>query len=181
MVEDRGTSPASEDGALGYLFEQVRGPRGCPGYVVADPATWLAATVELEMAEPMIVFEYGLRSAYTIGTHTNYVRLWGTKPESQDRRQARLVHKKALSSLVGILLSGGVLTADALLTGSYVRTDLLNGSAVRQYIPSTRPTEASPTTSRSGPATITKAAATPLWATRSRTTPRCSSAPRKSS
>ncbi|MBA2443231.1 MAG: hypothetical protein H0V53_12635, partial [Rubrobacter sp.] len=39
-----------------YLFEQFRVPRGCLGYVVADPRTSLAAMVdpEVEMVEPML-------------------------------------------------------------------------------------------------------------------------------
>ena len=186
MVEDRGTPPASEDGASGYHFERFRAPRGYMDYVLAGPATRLAAVVdpELEMAEPVIVFEHGLRPAYVTGAHTDHVSgarnlkvkavirlvarekapssVVDIRVEDGDRLHLETLPLKFLRTpghakdLVGILLPGRVLAADALLTVSCGRTDLLNGSAVRQYIPSTTPTEASPTTSSSGPATTNK-------------------------
>ena len=47
-------SPATGQGD--FFFEQFRVPRGCLGYVVADPETGLAALIdpELEMVEPML-------------------------------------------------------------------------------------------------------------------------------
>jgi glyoxylase-like metal-dependent hydrolase (beta-lactamase superfamily II) len=167
MVEDREPPPASEDEPPGYRFEQFRVPRGCLGYIVADPETRLAAIVdpELEMVEPMIdfVFEHGLRPAYIIDTHTHADHVSGAR-DLKAKTVAKLVmHEKAPSSmidirvedgdrlylgsfplkflytpghakdLVSIVLPGRVLTADALLIGSCGRTDLLNGSAVKQY------------------------------------------------
>ena len=150
-----------------YLFEQVRVPRGCLGYVIADPDTKLAAIVdpELEMVEPMIdvVFKHGLRLAYIIDSHTHADHVSGAR-DLKSKTIAKLVmHEEAPSGavdiriedgdrlhlgslplkflhtpghakdLVSILLPGRILTADALLIGSCGRTDLLNGSAIRQY------------------------------------------------
>ena len=150
-----------------YLFEQVRVPRGCLGYVIADPETKLAAIVdpELEMVEPMIdvVFKHGLRLAYIIDSHTHADHVSGAR-DLKSKTIAKLVmHEEAPSGavdiriedgdrlhlgslplkflhtpghakdLVSILLPGRILTADALLIGSCGRTDLLNGSAIRQY------------------------------------------------
>lgn len=166
-MEDRDPPPALEDEPLDYLFEQFRVPRGCLGYIIADPETRLAAIVdpELEMVEPMIdfVFEHGLRPAYIIDTHTHADHVSGAR-DLKAKTVARLVmHEKAPSSmldirvedgdrlylgsfplkflytpghakdLVSIVLPGRVLTADALLIGYCGRTDLLNGSAVKQY------------------------------------------------
>ena len=166
-MEDRGTPPAPANATPDYLFEQFRVPRGCLGYVVADPETNLAAIVdpELEMVEPMIdfIFEHGLRPAYIIDTHTHADHVSGAR-DLKAKTVAKLVmHEKAPSSmidirvedgdrlylgsfplkflytpghakdLVSIVLPGRVLTADALLIGSCGRTDLLNGSAVKQY------------------------------------------------
>lgn len=157
----------------GYRFEQFRVPRGCLGYVVADPETRLAALVdpEIEMVDPMLdyVFEHGLKPAYVIDTHTHADHVSGVR-ELKKKTVARVVmHEKAPSSavelrvedgdrlhlgalplkflytpghakdLVSVLLPGGsgqpgrILSADALLIGSCGRTDLPNGSAVRQY------------------------------------------------
>jgi glyoxylase-like metal-dependent hydrolase (beta-lactamase superfamily II) len=150
-----------------YLFEQVRVPRGCLGYIIADTETRLAAIVdpELEMVEPMIdlVFKHGLRVAYVIDSHTHADHVSGAR-DLKSKTIAKLVmHKEAPSGavdiriqdgdrlhlgslplkflhtpghakdLVSILLPGRILTADALLIGSCGRTDLLNGSAIRQY------------------------------------------------
>jgi glyoxylase-like metal-dependent hydrolase (beta-lactamase superfamily II) len=166
-MEDRGTPPAPANATPDYLFEQFRVPRGCLGYVVADPETNLAAIVdpELEMVEPMIdfIFEHGLRPAYIIDTHTHVDHVSGAR-NLKSKTVARLaMHEKAPSGavdirvedgdrlylgalplkflhtpghakdLLSILLPGRILTADALLIGSCGRTDLLNGSAVRQY------------------------------------------------
>jgi glyoxylase-like metal-dependent hydrolase (beta-lactamase superfamily II) len=111
MAEDRGTPPASEDGSPGYLFEQFRVPRGCLGYVVADPETRLAAIVdpELEMVEPMIdfVFEHGLRPAYIIDTHTHADHVSGARI-LKSKTVARLVmYEKAPSSVVDIRVEDG--------------------------------------------------------------------------
>ena len=74
---------ATRDEQRDYLFEQVRVPRGCLGYVIADPETRLAAIVdpELEMVEPMIdlVFKHGLRPAYIIDTHTHTEHVSGAR------------------------------------------------------------------------------------------------------
>jgi glyoxylase-like metal-dependent hydrolase (beta-lactamase superfamily II) len=150
-----------------YLFEQVRVPRGCLGYIIADTETRLAAIVdpELEMVEPMIdlVFKHGLRVAYVIDSHTHADHVSGAR-DLKSKTIAKLVmHEEAPSGavdirikdgdrlhlgsltlkflhtpghakdLVSLLLPGRILTADALLIGSCGRTDLLNGSAIRQY------------------------------------------------
>jgi len=150
-----------------YLFEQVRVPRGCLGYIIADTETRLAAIVdpELEMVEPMIdlVVKHGLRVAYVIDSHTHADHVSGAR-DLKSKTIAKLVmHEEAPSGavdiriedgdrlhlgslplkflhtpghakdLVSILLPGRILTADALLIGSCGRTDLLNGSAIRQY------------------------------------------------
>jgi glyoxylase-like metal-dependent hydrolase (beta-lactamase superfamily II) len=110
-MEDRVTSPASEEGKLGYLFEQFRMPRGCLGYVVADPETRLAAIVdpELEMVEPMIdfVFEHGLRPAYIIDSHTHADHVSGAR-NLKSKTVAKLVmHQRAPSSAVDIRVEDG--------------------------------------------------------------------------
>jgi glyoxylase-like metal-dependent hydrolase (beta-lactamase superfamily II) len=160
-------SATSKNEQRDYLFEQVRVPRGCLGYVIADTETRLAAIVdpELEMVEPMIdlVFKHGLRVAYVIDSHTHADHVSGAR-DLKSKTIAKLVmHEEAPSGavdirikdgdrlhlgslplkflhtpghakdLVSILLPGRILTADALLIGSCGRTDLLNGSAIRQY------------------------------------------------
>jgi glyoxylase-like metal-dependent hydrolase (beta-lactamase superfamily II) len=161
-------SATSKNEQRDYLFfEQVRVPRGCLGYVIADTETRLAAIVdpELEMVEPMIdlVFKHGLRVAYVIDSHTHADHVSGAR-DLKSKTIAKLVmHEEAPSGavdirikdgdrlhlgslplkflhtpghakdLVSILLPGRILTADALLIGSCGRTDLLSGSAIRQY------------------------------------------------
>ncbi len=167
MTAEEEKSETTSNELRDYLFEQFQVPRGCLGYVVADPETRLAAIVdpELEMVEPMIdfVFQHGLRPTYIIDTHTHADHVSGAR-DLKSKTVARLVmHEKAPSNavdirvedgdrlylnelplkflhtpghakdLVSVLLPGAVLTADALLIGSCGRTDLLNGSAVRQY------------------------------------------------
>jgi sulfur dioxygenase len=167
VATDKAKSESTRDEQRNYFFEQVRVPRGCLGYVVADRETKLAAIVdpELEMVEPMIdlVFEHGLRPAYIIDTHTHADHVSGAR-DLKSRTIAKLVmHEEAPSGavdirvedgdrlhvgslplkflhtpghakdLVSILMPGRILTADALLLGSCGRTDLLNGSAIRQY------------------------------------------------
>ena len=109
MVGERGSSSASEAGSSGYLFERFRVPRRCPGYVLADFETKLAAIVdpELEMVEPMIdfVFEHGLRPAYVVDTHADHV---SEARILKSKTVARLVmHEKALSSVVDIRVEDG--------------------------------------------------------------------------
>ncbi len=92
-----------------YLFKQFRVPRGCLGYVVAEPETRLAALVdpELEMVEPMIdyVFEHGLRPAYVIDTHTDHVS--GARL-LKSRTVAKLVmHREAPGGAVDIRVEDG--------------------------------------------------------------------------
>jgi glyoxylase-like metal-dependent hydrolase (beta-lactamase superfamily II) len=112
MVEDLETQQeASKDEHRGYVFEQFRVPRGCLGYVVADPETRLAAIVdpELEMVETMIdfVFEHGLRPLYVIDTHTHADHVSGTR-ELKAKTVARVVmHEKASSHLVDIRARDG--------------------------------------------------------------------------
>ena len=167
MTTGNDRSATSKNEQRYYLFEQVRVPRGCLGYIIADTETRLAAIVdpELEMVEPMIdlVFKHGLRVAYVIDSHTHADHVSGAR-DLKSKTIAKLVmHEEAPSGavdirikdgdrlhlgslplkflhtpghakdLVSILLPGRILTADALLIGSCGRTDLLNGSAIRQY------------------------------------------------
>ena len=167
MTTGNEKSATSKNEQRYYLFEQVRVPRGCLGYIIADTETRLAAIVdpELEMVEPMIdlVFKHGLRVAYVIDSHTHADHVSGAR-DLKSKTIAKLVmHEEAPSGavdirikdgdrlhlgslplkflhtpghakdLVSILLPGRILTADALLIGSCGRTDLLNGSAIRQY------------------------------------------------
>jgi glyoxylase-like metal-dependent hydrolase (beta-lactamase superfamily II) len=94
-----------------HLFEQFRVPRGCLGYVVADPRTSLAAMVdpEVEMVEPMLdtMFEHGLKPAYIIDTHTHADHISGVR-ELKSKTVARLVmHERAPSSFVDIRVQDG--------------------------------------------------------------------------
>ena len=167
MTTGNEKSATSKNEQRYYLFEQVRVPRGCLGYIIADTETRLAVIVdpELEMVEPMIdlVFKHGLRVAYVIDSHTHADHVSGAR-DLKSKTIAKLVmHEEAPSGavdiriedgdrlhlgslplkflhtpghakdLVSILLPGRILTADALLIGSCGRTDLLNGSAIRQY------------------------------------------------
>lgn len=109
------------------------------------------------------VFAHGLRPAYIIDTHTHADHVSGARNLKNKTVARLVMHEKAPSSavdirvedgdrlhlgtlplkflhtpghakdLISVLLPGRVLTADALLIGSCGRTDLLNGSAVRQY------------------------------------------------
>jgi glyoxylase-like metal-dependent hydrolase (beta-lactamase superfamily II) len=118
---------------------------------------------ELEMVEPMIgsVFEHGLRPAYIIDTHTDHVfeahilksrtvaklamhreapcgavdlRVEDGDGLHLDEPSVKLLHTPGhAKDLVGVVLPGRVLTADALLIGTCGRTNLLNGNATRQY------------------------------------------------
>ena len=167
MTTGNERSATSKNEQRYYLFEQVRVPRGCLGYIIPDTETRLAAIVdpELEMVEPMIdlVVKHGLRVAYVIDSHTHADHVSGAR-DLKSKTIAKLVmHEEAPSGavdiriedgdrlhlgslplkflhtpghakdLVSILLPGRILTADALLIGSCGRTDLLNGSAIRQY------------------------------------------------
>ena len=98
-------------GSGDYLFEQFRVPRGCLGYVVADPETKLAALIdpEVEMVEPMLdyLFEHGLRPRYLIDTHTHADHVSGAK-ELKTKTTAKLVmHEKAPASGVDVRLEDG--------------------------------------------------------------------------
>ena len=98
-------------GSGDYLFEQFRVPRGCLGYVVADPETKLAALIdpEVEMVEPMLdyLFEHGLRPRYLIDTHTHADHVSGAK-ELKAKTTAKLVmHEKAPASGVDVRLEDG--------------------------------------------------------------------------
>jgi glyoxylase-like metal-dependent hydrolase (beta-lactamase superfamily II) len=110
MAKQRGAE-ATEGAASGYHFEQFRVPRGCLGYVVADPETRLAAIVdpEEEMVEAMLdsVFRHGLRIAYVIDTHTHADHVSGAR-ELKRKTVAKIVmHEKAPSSLVDIRVVDG--------------------------------------------------------------------------
>ncbi len=96
---------------MGYLFEQIRVPRGCLGYLVADPETKLAALIdpELEMVEPMLdaVFRHNLRLAYVVDTHTHADHVSGAG-ELKKKTVAKVVmHEKAPSSLVDVRVVDG--------------------------------------------------------------------------
>ncbi len=94
-----------------YIFEQFRVPRGCLGYVVADPETKLAALVdpEMEMVEPMLdfLFEHSLRPAYIIDTHTHADHISGAG-ELRSKTVAKVVmHEKAPFQGVDIRVQDG--------------------------------------------------------------------------
>lgn len=102
---------ADQDRGPDYVFEQLRVPRGCLGYILADPETRLAALVdpELEMVEPMLdaVFRRGLRPAYIIETHTHADHFSGAR-ELKARTVAKLVmHREAPASGVDIRVEDG--------------------------------------------------------------------------
>lgn len=115
LVES-GENPASEERGVekapdSYLFEQFRVPRGCLGYVVADPETKLAAIVdpELEMVEPVLdhLFEHSLRPRYIIDTHTHADHISGAR-ELHEKTTAKLVmHEKAPASGVDLRVRDG--------------------------------------------------------------------------
>jgi glyoxylase-like metal-dependent hydrolase (beta-lactamase superfamily II) len=157
------------------------------------------------------VFAHGLRPAYVIDTHTHADHVSGARALKTKTVARLVMHEKAPSSavdirvedgdrlylgtlplkflhtpghakdLISVLLPGKVLTADALLIGSCGRTDLLNGSAVRQYHTLYHTYNSLPDDLGSIPATTTRDVALPFWATRSGPTPRCSLTPRRSS
>ena len=94
-----------------YFFEQVRVPRGCLGYIVADHDTRLAAIVdpELEMVEPMIdlLFKHGLRPAYIIDTYTHAHHVYGAR-DLKCKTIAKLVmHEEAPSGAIDIRVKDG--------------------------------------------------------------------------
>jgi glyoxylase-like metal-dependent hydrolase (beta-lactamase superfamily II) len=94
-----------------YIFEQIRVPRGCLGYLVADPETKLAALLdpELEMVEPMLdaLFRHGLRPMYVIDTHTHADHVSGAR-ELKSKTVAKLVmHQKAPCSFVDLRVEDG--------------------------------------------------------------------------
>ncbi len=102
---------ATGDEQWDYLFEQVRVPRGCLGYIIADLETRLAAIVdpELEMVEPMIdlVFKHGLRLAYVIDSHTHADHVSGAR-DLKCKTIAKLVmHEEAPSGAVDIRVEDG--------------------------------------------------------------------------
>jgi len=110
-----------------------------------------------------LVFKHGLRVAYMIDSHTHADHVSGARDLKSKTIAKLAMHEEAPSGavdiriedgdrlhlgslplkflhtpghakdLVSILLPGRILTADALLIGSCGRTDLLNGSAIRQY------------------------------------------------
>ena len=110
MAKEQGAD-ATEGAASGYLFEQFRVPRGCLGYVVADPETRLAAIVdpEEEMVEAMLdyIFRHGLRIAYVIDTHTHADHVSGARVLKRKTVAKIVMHEKAPSSLVDIRVVDG--------------------------------------------------------------------------
>ncbi len=110
-IQENKQDSASKRQQTDYIFEQVRVPRGCLGYVVADPHTRLAALVdpELEMVEAMlgVLFSYGLRLAYIIDTHTHADHVSGAR-ELKSKTVAKVVmHEKAPCSIVDIRVEDG--------------------------------------------------------------------------
>jgi glyoxylase-like metal-dependent hydrolase (beta-lactamase superfamily II) len=104
-------SETSSDEQRDYFFEQVRVPRGCLGYVVADHDTKLAAIVdpELEMVEPMIglLFKHRLRPAYIIDTHTHADHVSGAR-DLKCKTIAKLVmHEETPSGAIDIRVKDG--------------------------------------------------------------------------
>ncbi len=104
-------SETSSDEQRDYFFEQVRMPRGCLGYIVADHDTRLAAIVdpELEMVEPMIdlLFKHGLRPAYIIDTYTHADHVYGAR-DLKCKTIAKLVmHEEAPSGAIDIRVKDG--------------------------------------------------------------------------
>jgi glyoxylase-like metal-dependent hydrolase (beta-lactamase superfamily II) len=104
-------SETSSDEQRDYFFEQVRVPWGCPGYVVADHDTRLAAIVdpELEMVEPMIglLFKHGPRPAYIIDTYTHADHVYGAR-DLKCKTIAKLVmHEEAPSGAIDIRVKDG--------------------------------------------------------------------------
>jgi glyoxylase-like metal-dependent hydrolase (beta-lactamase superfamily II) len=142
-----------ERGCLGYVVADPETRLA----VIVDPE---AEMVEPMLG---FVFEHSLRLAYVIDTHTHADHVSGARNLKTKSVAKLVMHEKAPSSavdvrvqdgdrlhlgafplkllhtpghakdLVSILLSGRILTADALLLGSCGRTDLLNGNAVQQY------------------------------------------------
>lgn len=111
MAERQKASGKGGKATDGYIFEQFRVPRGCLGYLVADPKTRLAAVVdpEAEMVEPMLdaIFRHGLRPAYIIDTHTHADHISGAR-ELKSKTVAKLVmHEKAPSSFVDVRVQDG--------------------------------------------------------------------------
>ncbi len=94
-----------------YIFEQFRVPRGCLGYLIADPETRLAALVdpELEMAEPMLdaIFKHGLRPAYIVDTHTHADHVSGARLLKARTVAKVVMHEKAPASCVDVRVEDG--------------------------------------------------------------------------
>ena len=119
-------SETSGDELRNYFFEQVRVPRGCLGYVVADHDTRLAAIVdpELEMVEPMIdlLFKHGLRPAYIIDTYTHADHVYGAR-DLKCKTIAKLVmHEEAPSGAIDIRVKDGDRLALADLSLKFLHT-----------------------------------------------------------
>jgi glyoxylase-like metal-dependent hydrolase (beta-lactamase superfamily II) len=104
-------SETSSDEQQDYFFEQVRVPRGCLGYVVADHDTRLAAIVdpELEMVEPMIdlLFKHGLRPAYIIDTYTHADHVSGARDLKWKTIAKLVMHEEAPSGAIDIRVKDG--------------------------------------------------------------------------
>ena len=111
MTQSDGKAPGVRVREEGYLFEQFRVPRGCLGYVVADPVTRLAAFVdpELEMVVLMLdfVFEHGLRPAYVVDTHTHADHVSGARELKRKTVAKVVMHEKAPASCVDVRVEDG--------------------------------------------------------------------------
>jgi glyoxylase-like metal-dependent hydrolase (beta-lactamase superfamily II) len=142
-----------ERGCLGYV---VADPETRHAAIVDPEAEMVEPMLDF-------VFEHGLKPLYVVDTHTHADHLSGARELRKKTVAKIVMHEKAPSSavdarvedgdriwlgrlplkflhapghakdLVSVLLPGRILTADALLIGSFGRTDLPNGNATRQY------------------------------------------------
>jgi len=138
-------------GCLGYIVASARRA------AIVDPE------MEMVEPMLDFVFEHGLKPAYIVDTHTHADHISGARELKAKTTAKIIMHEKAPAScvdirvedgdrlelgdftikfihtpghakdLVSVLLPDRILTADSLLIGSCGRTDLPNGSAVRQY------------------------------------------------
>jgi glyoxylase-like metal-dependent hydrolase (beta-lactamase superfamily II) len=157
------------------------------------------------------IFEHGLRPAYIIDSHTHADHVSGARDLKSKTVARLVMHEKAPSiavdirvedgdrlhlgelplkflhtpghakDLVSILLPDILLTADALLIGSCGRTDLLNGSAVRQYHTLYYTYKSLPDSLTVYPGHDYKGQQCCILRDEKQNNPRCSSTPRRSS
>ncbi len=110
-IDSKEKSETSSVEQRDYFFEQVRVPRGCLGYIVADHDTRLAAIVdpELEMVEPMIdlLFKHGLRPAYIIDTYTHADHVYGARDHKCKTIAKLVMNEEAPSGAIDIRVKDG--------------------------------------------------------------------------